>query len=461
LYKDLVAGCDAHNLHAAEHVGNSSGHNSLPYGNVVDKSLSTSQKYTSGLTGEIVGYTGYNSKGHKVFEPLDKDKGNIARSCFYMAARYHTFGIDIDDSTKKSPALTLSNNVEDSKTTVTPENTENNPCAYGELEELLEWNKSDPVDDEEIRRNDLIYNSIQMNRNPFVDFPSWADACFASGIVSYKDINIRHRYLGEAEEKFPDDPTPTPSEVKGFTKYTSIADLKVGNKVIFGNFHTTDKKYYTMSKTQNANNRGIVESTLTDNICTPAKETEIFTIVEGTIDNTIGFKTENGKYIYAANSTNNYLRTSTYLDANGSFLPSLVDNKIRLIAQGTNTHNVLLFNQGSKLFSCYLLSSASTSIRDVDIFGYTPDSFAEIKPEVNLSFSFKDNSGTFSDFSNVSINIRLNYNFATRSEPYSAAKIIVEKDGDIYDYSRENYYSSSFDETGKIAYSWKDYSKDS
>ena len=34
--------------------------------------------------------------------------------------------------------------------------------------------------DYEIHRNNLIYNNYQSNRNPFIDFPSWADIAFGS-----------------------------------------------------------------------------------------------------------------------------------------------------------------------------------------------------------------------------------------------------------------------------------------
>ena len=47
--------------------------------------------------------------------------------------------------------------------------------AMGILSDLLEWNKLDPVDEYEIHRNNLIYNNYQHNRNPFIDFPQWAD----------------------------------------------------------------------------------------------------------------------------------------------------------------------------------------------------------------------------------------------------------------------------------------------
>lgn len=201
-YKDLITGCDAHNLRAGEHEGNSSAHSNLPYGTVANKTENT--KYYSKLTGELVGYAGTNEEGINVFEPCDTDKGDIARACFYMAARYHNYEVDICNPSYHSPALTLADGVHAISTTE-PEATENSPCAYGELSDLLEWNKLDPVDEEEIRRNDLVYNGIQYNRNPFVDFPSWADACFSNGTVKFNDINIRQKYLGEPLTNFDED----------------------------------------------------------------------------------------------------------------------------------------------------------------------------------------------------------------------------------------------------------------
>ena len=177
-YKDLIAGCDAHNLHAADHVGNSTGHNNLPFGNVANKD--DSKECISDFTGEVVGYVGLNDENIKVFEPNDKDKGDIARSIFYMCARYHEYEAIYDKEGNlidETPALTLVDNSTDTST-LEPIDTKANPAAYGQLDDLLMWNVEDPVSDFEIYRNDLIYNNIQGNRNPFVDYPDWASACF-------------------------------------------------------------------------------------------------------------------------------------------------------------------------------------------------------------------------------------------------------------------------------------------
>lgn len=172
-YKDLTAGCDMQNLHAGEHAGNSAGHNNLPFGNVVLHNSDTA--IVSGITGEIVGYRGDNADGIECFEPLDVDKGDIARCLFYMCARYNYYEkLNAKDET---PALTLKNMVSPVDT-LSPIDTKDNPSGYGQLDDLLEWHELDPVDTFEIHRNNLCYNAIQFNRNPFIDYPAWVDVCF-------------------------------------------------------------------------------------------------------------------------------------------------------------------------------------------------------------------------------------------------------------------------------------------
>ena len=56
----------------------------------------------------------------------------------------------------------LGDEVYKATTTVAPEGTQDGTTVYGVLTDLLKWHKEDPVDDYEIRRNDLIYNYIQI-----------------------------------------------------------------------------------------------------------------------------------------------------------------------------------------------------------------------------------------------------------------------------------------------------------
>ena len=88
------------------------------------------------------------------WEPKDSVKGDVARMIFYMDVRY--------EGDSGEPDLELNNQV-------------NNGSApyHGKLSVLLEWHEEDPVDDLERRRNEIIYNDYQHNRNPFIDHPEW------------------------------------------------------------------------------------------------------------------------------------------------------------------------------------------------------------------------------------------------------------------------------------------------
>jgi len=46
---------------------------------------------------------------------------------------------------------------------------------HGKMSVLLEWHEEDPVDAREIRRNNIIFEDYQGNRNPFIDHPEFAD----------------------------------------------------------------------------------------------------------------------------------------------------------------------------------------------------------------------------------------------------------------------------------------------
>ncbi|WP_408015261.1 endonuclease [Rossellomorea arthrocnemi] len=90
------------------------------------------------------------------WEPRDEVKGDVARMIFYMDVRYEGDSGEVD--------LELNNNVD------------NGSAPYmGKMSVLLEWNEQDPVDAREIRRNNIIFEQYQGNRNPFIDHPEWAE----------------------------------------------------------------------------------------------------------------------------------------------------------------------------------------------------------------------------------------------------------------------------------------------
>lgn len=117
-----------------------------------------------------------------VFEPQDSDKGDIARALFYMAARYNDYDGDTNIDSN-NPNLRL---VDSLCNLTSYTSTSSNPGQMGIVSDLLEWNKLDPVDEFERHRNDLCYNNYTNNRNPFIDFPDWADIIWGnkSGVAT-------------------------------------------------------------------------------------------------------------------------------------------------------------------------------------------------------------------------------------------------------------------------------------
>jgi endonuclease I len=96
----------------------------------------------------------YTSDTEWKWEPPDNEKGDIARMIFYMDVRYEGPVMDLeivdylpDKGTKEK--------------------------IMGKLSALKEWHKQDPVDDRERKRNQIIYQKYQGNRNPFIDHPEW------------------------------------------------------------------------------------------------------------------------------------------------------------------------------------------------------------------------------------------------------------------------------------------------
>lgn len=89
-----------------------------------------------------------SKQGKDAFEPADAAKGDVARALFYFIVRYSDKNIR---QGMNYEAFWTSN-----------------------VPMLLEWNRQDPPDAAERRRNDLV-EEFQGNRNPFVDDPALAE----------------------------------------------------------------------------------------------------------------------------------------------------------------------------------------------------------------------------------------------------------------------------------------------
>ncbi|MBM7074104.1 endonuclease [Shewanella sp. 202IG2-18] len=96
------------------------------------------------------------------FEPSNDVKGDVARMIFYMDVRYQ--GSD----NSGTPDLSVVEGI-----------TSNGQPELGDVCILLKWHQQDPVSAWEQRRNTRI-DERQLNRNPFIDNPAWAQSIFGS-----------------------------------------------------------------------------------------------------------------------------------------------------------------------------------------------------------------------------------------------------------------------------------------
>lgn len=144
-FKTSGAGADLHHIRPVDRNINSGCHSNKKYGNA-----------PGGTTAKGVANTGYAIGGtynSTYFEPLDNAKGDIARICLYMYARYGN----------EYPLCNDLTNV------------------FESVDVLLEWCALDPVDTWEMGRNEVV-GDIQGNRNVFIDYPELAWLLFDEDI---------------------------------------------------------------------------------------------------------------------------------------------------------------------------------------------------------------------------------------------------------------------------------------
>lgn len=116
--------------------------NNNPFGVVENPS----RTFTNGSKYGLNTFPG--APNESAFEPIDAYKGDIARSFFYMVARYQN-----EDANFSYSSMTTGAKLK--------------PWA---LNMLMQWHLQDPVSPKEHARNAAVY-LFQHNRNPFIDYP--------------------------------------------------------------------------------------------------------------------------------------------------------------------------------------------------------------------------------------------------------------------------------------------------
>ncbi len=148
------AGSDLHHLRPSDATVNSAKSNR-------DFDEGSSPYTDASPYGSYSGVTGcYTSTD--IWEPRDVEKGDVARMIFYMAVRYESddpYDLEMVDYVNSSPS---------------------GEPLYGKKSTLLAWAAADPPDAWEALRNNRI-QSLQGNRNPFIDHPEWVSSIFGGG----------------------------------------------------------------------------------------------------------------------------------------------------------------------------------------------------------------------------------------------------------------------------------------
>ena len=196
----IGAGTDAHALRPLDNTTNSKRSNRA-FNNCTDCEAITDK--WGNTTGS------YKDSNEWSFEPRDAVKGDVARMLFYMAVRYEGFAGD--------PDLELTENIFS--------NTDKTPV-HGVLSTLLEWHRTDPVDAWEENRNNIIYNSFQGNRNPFIDFPDLAEHLWGTAIgASWTPQSLgTQKYKARSVSIYPN-PASTVIYVKGLA--SAASEIKI------------------------------------------------------------------------------------------------------------------------------------------------------------------------------------------------------------------------------------------
>jgi endonuclease I len=121
------------------------------------------------------------------WEPLDRDKGVVARAALYMMTRYDGNDALTEDLVLNNSPIFAGNDM-------------------GKLDTLLAWHKAFPPSEFEKSRNNAIYSGVtvgsmsyaQGNRNPFIDYPQFADAMLlTAGTTTFEKWQVSRFTLSQ------------------------------------------------------------------------------------------------------------------------------------------------------------------------------------------------------------------------------------------------------------------------
>ncbi|MCB0382486.1 MAG: endonuclease [Psychroserpens sp.] len=152
---------------------------------------------------------GYDGSDASPSDPLRMGQsfhGDVARSVLYMAIRFN--GLAVVDGYP-----------------------ENGPGELGDLATLLEWHRSDPPDDYEMHRNNVVY-TWQFNRNPFIDQPDLVEYIWGDNVGDVWDQSLSVSDFDTTEIKVVPNPTSNRIYISGIQNKTKIEVLSIEGRLV-------------------------------------------------------------------------------------------------------------------------------------------------------------------------------------------------------------------------------------
>ena len=179
-----------------------------------------------------------------------------------------------------------------------------------------------------------------------------------------------------------------------FVKITDVASLEDGDAILIVN----EEASKAMGTTQNTNNRSGADVTIAGNSINIPDENvqKIILVKEGNYFYFYTGDDNEGKnlFLYAASGSANQLKTAAITTAgdNAKATITFKDGNATIFFQGTNTRNIIKYNNAQNngnLFSCY---ASSSTMKDVQIYKEVPavakignTSYASLKEAVDAA----------------------------------------------------------------------------
>ena len=175
-----------------------------------------------------------------------------------------------------------------------------------------------------------------------------------------------------------------------WTLVEDVNDLQFGDQIVIA----AAEYDYALSTNQKTNNRDAV--TIINNGDKTIKIhslVQVITLEEGVTSGTWSFNVGAKGYLYADGVDENWLKSKTTKDANGSWTISITDGKASVLGQGGNARETMLYNDNNEIFSCYADETKGKAIAIYKKQVYTREVTKDYYGTICLPYASSDYSG--------------------------------------------------------------------